>query len=251
MSVSIRLLGGFEVEVDDAPLASAAWRRRHAAALVKLLALSPERRLHRDQVIDALWPGISVDEAAPRLHKAAHYARRGLGDTDDAVVLRSETVALLPDRTSTSTPWSFGRLAEEALRTGRPETAEQAVAAYTGPLLPDDLYESWAGGTARAARGAAPSTCCATSVSWERLIEVNPLDEQAHLALIRETSARGDVRAALRQFERMDQALRRELGTLPARRRSSSRARLTAQVPTTSVPRHAGRSCSDAGRSAT
>jgi DNA-binding SARP family transcriptional activator len=36
---------------------------------------------------------------------------------------------------------------------------------------------------------------------WERLIEVNPLDEQAHLELIRETSARGDVRAALRQFE--------------------------------------------------
>jgi len=38
MSVSIRLLGGFAVEVDDAPLASAAWRRRHAAGVTRARA---------------------------------------------------------------------------------------------------------------------------------------------------------------------------------------------------------------------
>jgi DNA-binding SARP family transcriptional activator/predicted negative regulator of RcsB-dependent stress response len=235
MSVSIRLLGGFAVEVDDAPLASAAWRRRHAAALVKLLALAPKRRLHRDQVIDALWPGISVDEAAPRLHKAAHYARRGLGDTDDAVVLRSETVALLPDQDVHVDAAAFREAAEEALRTGRPEAAEQAIAAYTGPLLPDDLYESWVE-EPRERFAALHRDLLRNLGDWERLIEVNPLDEHAHLELIRETSARGDVRAALRQFERMDQALRRELGTLPSPEAQQLRGQLRAQVPTTSVP---------------
>ena len=39
----------------------------------------PGRRLHREQVIEALWPGASVEAAGPRLHKAAHYARRALG----------------------------------------------------------------------------------------------------------------------------------------------------------------------------
>jgi hypothetical protein len=72
MHVDIRLLGGFEVAVDGAKVPDEVWRRRYAAGLVKLLALQPTRRLLRDQVLDALWPDLLVDEAAPRLHKAAH-----------------------------------------------------------------------------------------------------------------------------------------------------------------------------------
>ena len=55
----------------------------------------PGRRLHREQLIDTLWPELTVDEAAPRLHKAAHYARRALGHPD-SVVLAGEMVALWP-----------------------------------------------------------------------------------------------------------------------------------------------------------
>jgi DNA-binding SARP family transcriptional activator len=50
MTVSVRLLGGFEVAVDGVPVPAEAWSRRHAASLVKLLALSPGRRLHRERV---------------------------------------------------------------------------------------------------------------------------------------------------------------------------------------------------------
>jgi len=79
MHVHIRLLGGFDVTVDDRSITTQSWRRRSAANLVKLLALQPERRLRREQVIDALWPDLMLDEAAPRLHKAAHYARTAVG----------------------------------------------------------------------------------------------------------------------------------------------------------------------------
>jgi DNA-binding SARP family transcriptional activator len=58
MTVTIRLLGGFEVVVDGRAVAPAQWRRRSAAALVKLLALQPARRLRRVEVIDALWPDL-------------------------------------------------------------------------------------------------------------------------------------------------------------------------------------------------
>ena len=34
-----------------------------SAGLVKLLALAPNRRLHREQVLDALWPDVLVDDA--------------------------------------------------------------------------------------------------------------------------------------------------------------------------------------------
>src|SRR5687768_9530465 len=96
MRVEITLLGRFHVRVDGVDADADAWRRRHAAGLVKLLALEPSRRLHREQVIDALWPDDAVDEAAPKLHKAAHFARRGLG-APGGIVLRGESVALFPD----------------------------------------------------------------------------------------------------------------------------------------------------------
>jgi DNA-binding SARP family transcriptional activator len=88
VSATIRLLGDFRIEIDGRQIPAAAWPRRHAAALVKLLALRPGHQLHRDRVIDSLWPDLSVEEAAPRLYKAAHYARRVLG-RDDAIVLRA------------------------------------------------------------------------------------------------------------------------------------------------------------------
>ena len=56
MNVHITLLGGFAVTLDGAVVPADAWSRRHASALVKVLALARGRRLHRDQVIDLLWP---------------------------------------------------------------------------------------------------------------------------------------------------------------------------------------------------
>ena len=74
--VMIRVLGRFEVSVDGIVTPERGWRRRTAASLVKVLALAPGHRLHREQVIDMLWPDESPADAAPKLHKAAHYARR-------------------------------------------------------------------------------------------------------------------------------------------------------------------------------
>jgi DNA-binding SARP family transcriptional activator len=52
--VDIDLLGGFSVAVDGRQVPEEAWRRRTAAALVKLLSLQPARRLPREQLVDAL-----------------------------------------------------------------------------------------------------------------------------------------------------------------------------------------------------
>ena len=52
--VGIDLFGGFRVTVDGRAVPDEDWRRRHAAALVKLLALSSGHRLHRERVAAAL-----------------------------------------------------------------------------------------------------------------------------------------------------------------------------------------------------
>ena len=100
-AVRIGLLGGFEVSEGDRTVAHGAWRLRKAKTLVKLLALEPAHRLHRELLVDQLWPDLDPDAARNNLHQALHAARRALStigvDGADALALRDDLVVLAPD----------------------------------------------------------------------------------------------------------------------------------------------------------
>jgi DNA-binding SARP family transcriptional activator len=76
--VRVELLGGFRVTVGSRVVGEGAWRLRKAAALVKLLALSPDHQLHKEQAMDLLWPHLGARAAANNLHRTLHAARRVL-----------------------------------------------------------------------------------------------------------------------------------------------------------------------------
>ena len=227
--IEIRLLGTFEVVIDGVPLAADAWPRRQAATLVKLLALSPGRQRHREQVIDLLWPDLSVADAAPRLHKVAHYARLGLGEDRRSVVLRGESVALLPDADVVIDVDVFESLADVAATSGTSSDAAAAVDAYGGTLLPGDLYEPWTESRRERLRLRYVDVL-RRAERWDRLLAEDPADEEATLALVSRHVAAGDNRAALRQFERLDAALRRELGVTASPRVLAARDQVFAEV---------------------
>lgn len=224
--VGITLLGGFAVTVGGMPVDPTEWRRRQAAALVKILALSPRRTLHREQLIDLLWPELTVEDAAPRLHKAAHYARRALGGPG-SIVLAGESAALFPSREVRVDALEFQTLADSANSTQDPATAGRAADAYPGDLLPGDPYESWAE-PHRERLHLLYLASLRLAGRWEILTTVDPTDEEAHLQLITALVGRGDRRAALRQFERLERALRRELGVAPSRTATAVRSQLLA-----------------------
>jgi pimeloyl-ACP methyl ester carboxylesterase/DNA-binding SARP family transcriptional activator len=213
VSVEINLLDGFAVRVDGIRVHDEAWARRDAAAVVKVLALAEGRRLHREQLIERLWPGLDVDEAGPRLHKAAHYARRAM-DRADAVVLRSEMVSLLPGVPVDVDAFRFEADARAALAHGGVGPAEEVLDRYGSTLLPADLYADWAADS-RERLAELRGDLLRQARRWRTILDRDPLDEQAHVGLMRELARAGDARAALRQFERMDRALRRELGVAP------------------------------------
>jgi DNA-binding SARP family transcriptional activator len=143
VSVVVRLLSGFAVQVDDRVVGADAFARRDAARLVQLLALAPGSRLHREQVLDALWSDVEPDIAPNRLHKAAYYARQATR-MSDAVTLRNDVVALFPDRDVIVDVPTFDAAARAALADGDPMAVESALAMYDGELLPDEPYAAWA-----------------------------------------------------------------------------------------------------------
>ena len=234
MKVEFILLGGFSVSVEGREVPASTWGRRQAASLVKMLALAPGRRLHREQVMDALWPGLAPDAAAPRLHKAAHYARRALGQESGGIAARNDMIELFPGDEVRVDAVEFRRAAEVALAQGREAQVTTALDLYTGQLLPDDLYESWAEEQRESLRQL-HLDLLRLSGRWEEVVHEDPLDEQAHVALAQSLADRGDARGALRQLERLDQALRRELGTAPGARAEQLRAQLL-QTMGTPVP---------------
>ena len=222
--VEVTLLGGFEARLDGHLISPGHWSRRHSAALVKLLALTSGRRLHREQVMDALWPDLDVDHAAPRLHKAAHYTRKAFAHRD-AVVLSADTVDLFPHGELQVDATQFQESAESALSNGGIAAAKAALAAYSGVLLPHDLYEPWTA-TYRLHLGRLYTELLHQAADWHQALAIDPTDEPAHLALAQQYAENGDRVAALRQLDRLDQVMHHELGLEPSKDALSLRRRL-------------------------
>ena len=87
-------------------------RRGYRFELVKLLALAPAHRLHREQLMEELWPELDPAAAANNLHQVVHVARRALGA--EAIELREELLTL---RASVDVD-DFERAVAEARRAG-------------------------------------------------------------------------------------------------------------------------------------
>jgi DNA-binding SARP family transcriptional activator len=212
--VYVTLLGGLAVTVGPLVFADAAWPTRRSVELVALLALSEGHRLERDQVIEALWPHLSPTAGAANLRKAAHFARQAVG-SDHAVRLAGGRVALFPSSVVATDVGMFERRARAALRSGDRAAAIVLAASYPADLLPDLPYAEWT----REPRDRLRSLLAALlrlGEQWERLILVEPADEQAHRELMRAALDVGAPHTAIRWYGRLRTSLERQLGLAPS-----------------------------------
>ena len=236
----IWLLGGFRVRVGEREIPDESWRLRKARTLVKLLALSPGRRTHREVLIDQLWPDLSPESADNQLRKALHEARRALDPDPNATFAH---IVSGPPLGLVRGTWvdldAFEDAASEARRRRDPEAYEHAVGLYGGDLLPEDRYEDWADVRRETLR----ADFVALLVEWARLLEaradldrataalrravaLDPVQENARAGLIRLHALAGRRQEALREYEELRITLRDELGTDP----TASSQRLYEQI---------------------
>jgi DNA-binding SARP family transcriptional activator len=228
----VELLGGFRVERIGVAR-PVVWQRRSARRLTKLLAAHPRHSLHREEILELLWPGVPAKSALNRFGQALHAARRAfepelpprqgsayLRLTESMLTLETEHVVIDADL--------FQQLAESALGRGNEEAYDSALAAYGGELLPEDRYHDWCAerraflaelrirllvelADALQERGA-------QAAAADRLREVlryDPTREDVHRRLIVLYAAMGTRNQAVRQFQMCREALQRELGLVP------------------------------------
>jgi predicted ATPase/DNA-binding SARP family transcriptional activator len=227
------LLGGFHVRVGSREIDSAAWRLRKARSLVKLLALTPGHRVHREQVMEILWPHLDPGAASNNLRKILHIARRTLepGPTPEAAqyfVVRDDVIHLA----SPGAVWididAFSLAAGEARRRDDAASYQEALSLYAGDLLPEDQYEDWASNRREALHQEYLSLLTDLAAIYEahreeaRAIETLQLlvtrdtgREDAHRSLMRLYALTGQRQQALRQYQVLRESLSREFEAEP------------------------------------
>ena len=229
------------------------WRLRKAAGLVKLLALAPYHRLHREQAMELLWPGLAPRSAANNFHQTLHAARRTLEpDTRDfrCLILRDEQLFLCPYETLRVDVDAFQEAATEARRFGEPAAYRRALELYTGDLLPRDRYEEWAEERRAGLRQKYLALLSELAALYEergdfdraiealqKVVSADPTDEKAHVGLMRAYAGSGQRHQALRQYGRLEAALRREFGAEPeAASRRAHEDILAGRIPEAGPP---------------
>jgi predicted ATPase/DNA-binding SARP family transcriptional activator/Tfp pilus assembly protein PilF len=136
--LELRLLGQFEVYLDGVKLETA-WPRRHARDVLQLLAFQPQMRLHKEQVIEAIWPD---EDAEKRLYYVLHALRKTLEPTlsqpskSRYVVYQDNFLQLCNAKIDVHT-------FEEKLSQKDSKQLEEALELYRGDLLRDNLYAPW------------------------------------------------------------------------------------------------------------
>jgi DNA-binding SARP family transcriptional activator/tetratricopeptide (TPR) repeat protein len=209
----IELVGGLRIAVDGRVVEEYEWPARRARELVALLCLAEGRRAPRDAVIEALWPHLGAQAGAANLRKAAHLARRALG-APEAITLRGGLVELFPGRPASSDADELLAAADCALAAADAAACAAIAARWPGELLPGMPYEAWTQAPRRRLRERLVALL-RRGGDLERLLEVEPTDEGACRALMRAAMDAGHRHVALRRYERLRQAMVRELGVPP------------------------------------
>ncbi|HVA88686.1 MAG TPA: BTAD domain-containing putative transcriptional regulator [Chloroflexota bacterium] len=232
----VHTLGAFQVWRDDTALPAPAWRSRPAATLFKALLTAEGYRLHREQVLELLWPDMPPTQGRRNFHAAIHQLRRVLDPpqaTQSYVSVTREMVLLRPSlEDAPAYDWldasAFSHGARAALTGQDTGACAAAIALYGGMYLPGALYEDWAIGrraelrdlylvlllhqadlhTRRGENASAAHTL--------RLVLANDgCNEQAAAKLMAILAADGARAEAIQIYQALEERLREDLGLVP------------------------------------
>lgn len=230
-------LGRFAVERDGVAIEEGEFGRRKARSLLAVL-LCMRRAVHREELVDLLWPALTPERGLAALHSTVHVLRRTLdagSPADRASVVHSDGIGyrvVLGPRVS----WDvdlFMTAADRARGVAPDERIDallNAEALYTGSLLPEWSFAPWT----RALRAEVEETHRGVVEAVARefgrvgrygeaigryrlLLALEPEREGWHRGLMEQYAAAGERALALRQYQACRATLLDGLGVEPSR----------------------------------
>jgi len=236
--ITIRCLGAFSVRRGNRLVDQSSVKPR-VRSLLRLLAMNAGAAVHRDALIQALWPDVSPATAAHNLHVAVSSLRKLLepGSARGCarlVVREGDGYRLtLPPRSScdvTEVRAALDSARRRRLSGDHPGTVQAlrtAIGAYGGDLLPQDGTEEWVvreretlrtavvmAAAQLAAAELADGDAIAAAFAAERCLAADRYHDEGWRLLIAAYERNGDVGAAQRARGRYAEVLA-ELGVAP------------------------------------
>jgi PAS domain S-box-containing protein len=230
-------LGCFCLAVADRGIPVVRWSRKQALLVLKYLITHRGRPVHRERLIECLWPGVPEPQGRERLKVTVYFLRRQLreaGVEDELIETAEEAYRLRPEAF-----WLDADVFEKRVRqaealeaAGNPEGALQhyqdAEALYQGDYLEEERYSDWCAEERERLRelylemllcmanlyAAQGEYGKAAQVCRKALVR-EPCRESFHRALMDYLWRQGRRDEALAQFERCRTLLARELEVPP------------------------------------
>ena len=230
----IQMLGGLVARQGERTVDR--FRTRKGAEMLAALALQPNGRLSREELLDRLWPDDEAESSRNRLRVELAALRRQFqmeGESSFSLIEADRlTIRLIPRAFRTDTAEFEQGLTQAARAEERTEQIRrlvQAVEIYRGDLLPEydavwivaererfaTLHQE---ALRRLIRRLAQERDFERAIAFaRRALQYDAWNEEAHFDLIRLLVAVGQPSAAIRQYEALEQILREHLGAQPTR----------------------------------
>ncbi len=230
VAVQVRLLGRFRVQVDERVVR---FPTRKAESMFAYLLITRNKPVFRDRLASMFWPDTPESRARRNLNTTLWRIRRALdGNGAGLDIETNERYLLLHGDQAEVDLFKFRGLIESSRGLQgklRADGLKQAEEAYGGVFM-EGCSDEWCEEERRCLRGqyvgllkdlihasrdAQDYTAGADYA--QRVIAIEPLDEDAHRELILLRYLSGNRAEALRQFELLKKALREELGVEPTK----------------------------------
>jgi TolB-like protein len=222
--LQLKLLGGFEARQASGGVIDIAARKTRA--LLAYLALPAGRAHSRDKLVGLLWSDRGDKQARDSLRQALSELGRALGAIDPPPLIKDHDTIALDAGAVEVDAVAFERLAAS----GDAADLRRAAAFYVGDLLDgigvrDAAFEDWLlverqrlrRIAAAALKKLLPHETGAGAIGIaQRLLALDPSQEEGHRALMRLHAEAGDVAAALRQYETCREILKSDLDVAPS-----------------------------------
>ncbi len=245
--LGFEVLGGFAVRRGSWLATDSDWARPIDARLVRFLLVHGGRPVPEDLIFEALWADRPATSARRSLQVSVSRARQVLDPpgTEASMIEGGErSYRLLLDERASVDADDFLAAADRALGDPGPEAEpllERARSLWAGEPLPEERYSDWAAGYREGLIDRYLAVLGALCDLHERagehfeaaqlareLVDLDPLNERGHRALMTAYARTGRRGHALRQYLECRRALVDSLGIEPAEATSRLQARILA-----------------------